>query len=129
MKATVKTKVGNVEYIFEINENEEMETLHRISVLGNPPQNCTACGEDNSIHFRLDSNKDKEGNIYVNVVCTGCGAKAKLGQYKAKGYFWHEFKKYDPEAKKNGGTAQDVVNKKEGQPEPVPAQTEEDLPF
>ncbi len=128
MRATVKTKVGDVEYIFTFDENEEMETLHRIAVLGNPPHNCTACGESDTGNFRLDSNKDKEANIYVNVVCEACGAKAKLGQYKAKGYFWHKFEKYEPNAKKNSGEAQSTVDKIEGQPESVPP-PEDDLPF
>ena len=80
----------------EIDEREEMETLHKAIVLSNPPTKCTLCG---GTDLRYDSNKDKEGNIYVNLRCA-CGAKVKLGQYKAGGYFWHrDFEKYAP---KNG---------------------------
>lgn len=92
MKATVKTQLGQNVFQFEIDEKDEMETLHKVAVLGNMPKYCNEC--KNTEHFRLDSNKDKEGNIYVNVVCGKCFAKAKLGQYKAGGYFWHKFEKY-----------------------------------
>lgn len=98
MKIAVQMLVGGVTYRMEFDEKSEMETLHRAIVLGNPPQYCQVC--QNNKFFRLDSNKDKEGNTYVNIVCTNgaCFAKAKLGQYKAGGYFWHKFEQY----KKNG---------------------------
>lgn len=102
MKATVKTQVGKTVYTFEFDEKDEMQTLHLAAVLGNPPQYCQEC--KNTEHFALDSNKDKEANIYVNVVCKKCFAKAKLGQYKAGGYFWHKFVKY---VKENGNTSQE----------------------
>ena len=92
MNINVKTKVGDVVYEFIIDEKDEMEALHRAAVLGNPPQYCTDC--KNNQFFRLDSNKDKEANIYVNVVCKKCGSKSKLGRYKSGGYFWHKFEKY-----------------------------------
>lgn len=94
MKINVKTTVGRVEYHLEFDEKDEMETLHKAIVLGNPPQYCQVC--KNTTNFRLDSNKDTEGNTYVNMVClnNGCFAKAKLGQYKSKGYFWHKFEQY-----------------------------------
>jgi hypothetical protein len=95
MKATVKTKLGNVEYTFEIDEKSEMDTLHKIAVLGNPPILCDECCNDKPEQFKLGSNKDKEGNCYVYIECLKCTAKAKLGQYKAGGgYFWHHFEKY-----------------------------------
>lgn len=90
----VNTKLGNVTYQFEIDEKDEMDALHKAAVLGNPPQKCDEC--DNVENFKLDSNKDKEGNTYVNVVCGNCGAKAKLGQYKVGGYFFHRFEKWVP---------------------------------
>ena len=76
----------------EIDERDEMETLSKAIVLGNSPKRCNACGNVEANY--LTSNKDKEGNIYVNVKCAKCGARAKLGQYKAGGYFWHDFEKY-----------------------------------
>jgi len=96
MKATVKMSLGSAEFEFEINEDKELETLHKIAVLGNPPTVCDECGNDNPTQFKLTSNKDKEANIYVNVRCQKCGADAKLGLYKSGGYFFHKFVKYVP---------------------------------
>ena len=92
MKILVKTKIGDTEYQFDIDEKDEMEALHIAATLGNPPNYCNEC--KNNQFFKLDSNKDKDGNIYVNIVCRKCGAKAKLGEYKAKGFFWHRFERY-----------------------------------
>lgn len=97
MKAKVYMKVGLVDYEMEIDEREEMETLHKMIVLGNPRSKCNVCGDIGFTYKKLDSNKDKAGNTYINVVCLkkGCGAKSKLGLYKAGGYFWHEFKQWE----------------------------------
>jgi hypothetical protein len=95
MKATAKVKIGTVEYVFEVDEKTELDTLHKISVLANPPDVCNECKNSNADKgFRLQSNKDKEGNVYVNIQCNKCKANAKLGLYKSGGYFWHEFKMY-----------------------------------
>lgn len=95
MKVTAKSKIGAVEYIFEIEEQDEMLTLHKAAVLSNPPNMCNECGNSNNDKgFKLLSNKDADGNTYINVNCVKCNANAKLGLYKSKGYFWHEFKKY-----------------------------------
>jgi hypothetical protein len=77
----------------EIDERSEMETLHKAVVLSNPRNKCV-CG--NVQGFYLTSNKDKEGNTYINVKCSKCGARSKLGQYKTGGYFWHDFEVYNP---------------------------------
>ena len=91
MKATV-TLTPRI--TLEIDEQEEMETLSKALVLASYPKTCSLCGEK---AIGLNSNKDKEGNIYVNVVCFKCGGKAKLGRYKTGGYFWHrDFVKYQP---------------------------------
>ena len=92
MKIEVKTQVGNVQYTMIVDEQNDIETLHKAIVLGNPPRYCDEC--KNNQYFKLDSNKDKEGNTYINVVCGKCYAKAKLGQYRAGGHFWHKFVKY-----------------------------------
>jgi len=94
MKARVQTTIGKTIFNFEVEERNTMETLHQASVLGNPPTYCGECKTSGAENFSLDSNKDKEGNIYVNVRCRKCGAKAKLGQYKSGGYFWHKFEVY-----------------------------------
>ena len=99
MKAIVKTKLGEVEYIFEVDEDKELDTLHKIAVLGNPPTCCDECGVDDPSMFKLQSNKDGDANVYVNVKCKNCGAYAKLGLYKSGGYFFHDFKKWVPAGK------------------------------
>jgi len=99
MKATARVKIGNVEYTFEVEEKTEIETLHKIAVLANPPDRCDECGNAPAEKgFKLVSNKDKEGNTYVNIDCNKCHAKAKLGLYKTGGYFFHQFKKYVKES-------------------------------
>ena len=120
MKITATVKLGNTSYAFYIDEAKEMDALHKAAVLGNPPNYCNECKNQES--FRLDSNKDKDGNVYVNVVCRKCGAKAKLGLYKSGGYFWHKFEKYVKQDDQNQGSSQ--------QPnEPLPPTDEDDLPF
>lgn len=104
MEIKVQMKVGDTAYQLHIDEKDEMESLHKAAVLGNPPKYCQECKNDK--YFVLDSNKDKEANVYVNVVCTKCFAKAKLGRYKAGGYFWHKFEKY--EGKKKETTQQEA---------------------
>lgn len=99
MKVLVETQIGAVKYRLEIEEATDFDALNKAIVLGNPPKYCNECG--NNQYFVLDTNKDKEGNIYINMKCLAkdCYAKAKLGTYKTKGYFWHQFKKYVPENK------------------------------
>jgi len=105
MNIQVQFKLDDVTYMFRFDEKDEMECLHRAAVLGNPPQYCHECKNDK--FFKLSSNKDKEANIYVNIRCNKCGACAKLGQYKAGGYFWHKFEQYIPKGGKKEG--QDVA--------------------
>lgn len=91
MKAIVKL---TDKITLEIEEREEMETLHRAVVLTNPRRRCEVC--NNTTRFYFTTNKDKEGNVYVNNSCGECGARSKLGQYKAGGYFWRPFEKFEP---------------------------------
>ena len=93
MKAIVS--LGN-NIKLEIDERDEKETLSKAIVLSSPRGKCI-CG--NTEGFYLTSNKDKEGNVYVNNKCPKCGARSKLGSYKAGGYFWHEFERYEPTSK------------------------------
>lgn len=92
MKVQTSFLMGAVTYNMEFEGKNDMDTLHNSIVLSNPPRFCQCC--QNTEFFNLDSNKDKDGNIYVNVVCKKCFAKAKLGQYKSGGYFFHKFEKY-----------------------------------
>jgi len=110
MKIQVQTRLDDVIYTFFIDEKDEKESLHRAAVLGNPPQYCHECKNDK--YFKLQSNKDKEGNIYVNLRCQQCGATAKLGEYKAGGYFWHKFEQYK---KKNGSQSSQQSSGQENQ--------------
>lgn len=77
----------------EIDERSEMDTLHKAVILSNPRRKCV-CG--NVEGFYLSTNKDKEGNTYINNKCPKCGARSKLGQYKTGGYFWHDFEIWKP---------------------------------
>lgn len=76
----------------EIQEQNEMDTLHKAIVLANPRRICDVCKKEGGKYF--SSNKDTEGNIYVNYKCE-CGARSKLGQYKVGGFFWREFEVWE----------------------------------
>lgn len=98
MKITVKSKIGEVVYQFEIEEQKELETLHKAIVLANPRKTCNECGAVGYETKYLTTNKstNDEGTFtYVNTKCGKCGARSKLGQYKAGGYFWNEYEKYE----------------------------------
>lgn len=110
MKISTQMQVGNVVYKMDFDEKNEMDTFHKAIVISNPPRYCHCC--KNTESFKLDSNKDKEGNTYINVVClkSPCFAKAKLGQYKTGGYFWHKFEQYKkPESTGNSGKNEEEV--------------------
>jgi len=66
MKVQVAFKIGGVDYRLEVDEKDEMDSLHKGIVLGNPPRYCQECKQGEE--FKLDTNKDKEGNTYINVV-------------------------------------------------------------
>lgn len=96
MLAKATLKLGGVSYQFDIEEKDELETLHKIIVLSNPRHKCI-CGNNDPEQFHFTTNKssnDKGTFTYVNVKCNKCEARSKLGEYKAGGYFWHEFEKY-----------------------------------
>jgi len=116
MRINVQTTVGNVNYNYLIDEPKEMDAMHKAIVLGNPPKYCNCCS--NNQYFRMDSNKatsDKGTFTYINVMCTKCFAKATLGQYKAGGYFWHKFEKYE---KDDNGKQQQETPPQQEEPEP-----------
>lgn len=109
MIAKAQFKYGDTTYSFEVDEKSEMDTLHKIIVLANPPKFCQLCRNVEGFYFT--TNKDKEGNTYINSKCT-CGARSKLGQYKTGGYFWHDFevrqKTNDRQETTSGITDKDV---------------------
>ena len=91
MKAIVK--LGS-KITLEIEEQKEMETLHKAVVLANPRRVCV-CGNNEGFYFVTNKSTTDEGTFtYINYKCPKCGARSKLGQYKASGYFWHEFEIY-----------------------------------
>ena len=100
MIAKANISMGGVNYQFEIEEKGEMDTLHKIISLTNPRSYCVLCKNSDKSKFHFTTNKDKEGNTYVNVKCS-CGGRSKLGQYKTGGYFWHDFEKYEPKEVKS----------------------------
>ena len=91
-------KMGGATYQIDVDEKSPMDALHIAIVLSNPKRQCNECKNEEDFYFT--SNKDKEGNTYVNVKCGKCEARSKLGQYKAGGFFWRDFEKYEP--KKEG---------------------------
>ena len=90
MRATVKI-APNIN--LEVEDKSDMETLHKAIVLGSPLKECNVCGNKEGMYYT--SNKDTEGNIYINYKCP-CGARSKLGQYKAGGFFWRDFEVWQP---------------------------------
>lgn len=101
----------------EIEDRDEMDTLHKAIILTNPRKVCNVCKAAEG--FYLTTNKDKEGNIYVNVKCK-CGARSKLGQYKTGGYFWREFEVYQPKAQPAGPVVETPPSEEDVEPEEVP---------
>jgi len=97
MKAIVKV---SDRLTLEIEEPKEMETLNKAITLSTYPKKCSNCQNTDGLYFT--SNKDKDGNIYVNIKCPACFARAKLGILKAGGYFWHQdFVVYEPKSSTN----------------------------
>jgi len=94
MIAKAQFKLGEATYSFEVEEKDTKDTLSQIITLANPPRKCDVCKTEGGKY--LYTNRDTEGNIYIKVNCP-CGAQAKLGSYKAGGYFWHDFVKYVPD--------------------------------
>lgn len=101
--------LGEVQYSFTVDEKDEMDTLHKIIVLSNPRTFCNVCKNGDLKGFKLTSNKDKEGNTYVNVKCK-CGARSKLGKYKTGGFFWHDYEVYQKEPSVKKTVEEDDVN-------------------
>jgi len=85
-----------------------MESMHRAIAVSNYPSYCNICSKDTAAEeLKLTTNKDKEGNIYINLKHDPCQGKVKLGQFKQGGYFWHrEFEVY-----KKSGQQEDYENK------------------
>lgn len=84
-------------YQFELEDGDGLKLMHQLNIFGNPPMNCPYIKNGK---YELETNKDDEGNIYVNMVCVGKNEngerakyKAKLGTYRDKsGHFWNWWK-------------------------------------
>ena len=96
MKAVVKLS-PKIE--LHIEEQKEMETLHKAIVLANPRMFCNVCQSTGPFYLTTNKSTTEDGTFtYINYKCK-CGARSKLGQYKASGYFWHDFVLYQPKPK------------------------------
>jgi len=121
MKVTANFKLGSNAYQIEAESENAKEALYEAIVLSSPPTKCDHCG--NTEGGYLTANKDRDTNIYINIKCSKCGARAGLGSLKAGGYFW---KKYEPYVPKNAPRpAQNISAKQAPDDIPVP----DDMPF
>ena len=125
-----QAKIGGVNYQFECDEKSEKESFAKAIVFGNPPIYCELCKNSDPAKFRMETNKDKDGHIYIKIRCKGCGATCGLGEYKdGSGYFWRKpFEKYIPK----NATVKSAAPTEE--PGPTDAKGEEtinpdDIPF
>ena len=122
MKMKAKTILGAVAYEFFIDGDLDKKSLHKLIVLANPRKVCTSCEDDGYADKYFTSNKDKDGNVYVNVKCK-CGARSKLGSYKTGGFFWHEYEVYKKP------TEEKTEAKADEPPPPGEVKHDEDIPF
>lgn len=100
MKAISKVNIGSVVYEFECDGKDGKEAISQAITLANPPRYCNVCKNHDPAKFKLDTNQDKDGNIYIKIRCIAnrCGATCGLGEYKnGSGYFWRKpFEVYQP---------------------------------
>lgn len=97
VKATFK--LGNVTYDIQADASKAKDALHEVITISSPRSWCAACNSEVlPEECKLTTNKDKDGNIYVNAKHTkkGCGARSGLGTFKAGGYFWKDYEIYKP---------------------------------
>lgn len=126
MRVVVKTKIGSVIYQFEIEEQKELETLHKAIVLTSPRKKCNVCdtiGYENKYLTTNKSTTDEGTFTYINCKCAKCGARSKLGQYKAGGYFWNSYEEYKPKDGSQPKTDKDFNGSKSE------AKGDDDIPF
>ena len=95
MKVSVKKSIGGSDFIFEAEEEKDIEAIAKVASLSNAPIKCGLCQSEN-VH--LSSNK-AQGYTFVKVLCEDCNGRSQLGQYKEGGFFWKEWEKYEPPVK------------------------------
>ena len=91
MKINITKKVGNDQYVFQIDKEKDFDALADAGMLASMPTQCS-CG---SSKVHLGSNKSQE-YVFVYMQCDDCAAKSQLGQYKSGGFFWKKWEKYQP---------------------------------
>lgn len=104
MTGKVSFNLNNTTYQFELDEGDGLKLLNQMIVLGNPPRSCPYIKGG---AYKLVTNKDSDGNIYINMMCYGSDKdgkktayRSKLGTYKDKsGFFWNSWEE-DEFAKK-----------------------------
>ena len=95
MQVQVRNKIGGTEYIFNIDDDDDVEALLKAAFLGTPHTSCGLCG---SKDLALSGNRAK-GFTFIKVRCLNpeCGAYRQLGQYVDGGYFWKAWERYVPD--------------------------------
>lgn len=87
MQIKVKRTMGDAVAEIEV-EGKDIKEAMLMATVFTQQDYCSLC---NNAKIYWNSNKDKEGNIYIKRRCSKCGAESKLGNYKTGGYFWHKF--------------------------------------
>lgn len=94
MKITVTKKFANADMSIQIEDSDDKKSLAK-ALIFTQPDICRECG---GTDIRWDSNtaQTDEGTfIYVKRICRKCGAQSNLSSYKAGGYFWNKWEKYE----------------------------------
>lgn len=92
MRIQVRNKIGNAEYIFDIEETKDIDSLLKAAFFGTSHTKCGLCeGESLSLEGRR-----AKGFTFISVRCLSCGATRSLGEYKEGGYFWKSWELYQP---------------------------------
>lgn len=95
MKIEIKKKVGDSEFVFQVEEDKDIDALFAAGTVASTPTKCGICGSEN---VQLEGNKAK-GYTFVKVVCkdNACSARSQLGQYKDGGFYWKAWEKFSPQ--------------------------------
>ena len=92
MKITIKKTIGSSEFVFEVEEDKEIDALFAAGTMASAPAKCELCG---SANVQLEGNK-AQGYTFVKVLCKekNCSGRSQLGQYKDGGFYWKNWEKY-----------------------------------
>jgi len=87
MKVNITKKIGQTTYVFQVEEEKDLDALSLAGSIGSMPEKCGHCGSED---VRLTSNKNS-GFTFVKVVCDKCNYQSNLGQFKDGGFFWKQW--------------------------------------